>query len=378
MNAASAGSIASGFQLGYAVSLVIFSWFADRIGPKPIFLGSMSLSAVFALLFAFFARDYTSALVLYTLVALSLGGSYTTGMMILADQYPVARRGMAIGFFIASTSLGYALSLLISGLAMPAGGYRLSFLLTCLGPLAGAILSWITLFKTRVSKAKRVQGERLGASVLKNRPALLLIGGYSFHNWELQGMWTWTPAFLASYLALGGMGGLKATGFGSNLSSLFHLTGLFASFTMGALSDRLGRGKIIFTMALTSAACSFAFGWTIEWPLAVVLIIGLVYAFSALGDSPVLSAALTEVVPHSYMGAAFGIRSLVGFGAAAAAPLVFGAILDLTNPDASGPVRYTSWGWAYASLGAAGLGAVYVAWRYGRLKTPRHQVSSMT
>ena len=46
----------------------------------------------------------------------------------------------------------------------------------------------------------------------------------------------------------------------------------------------------------------------------MVIGIGLVYAFSALGDSPVLSAALSEAVDGPYLGAAFGLRSLLGDG----------------------------------------------------------------
>ena len=38
-----------------------------------------------------------------------------------------------MGFFIASTSLGYALSLVLSGVAIPIGGYKLAFWLTCTG-----------------------------------------------------------------------------------------------------------------------------------------------------------------------------------------------------------------------------------------------------
>ncbi len=118
MSAAAAGSIASGYQISYAISLVVFSALADRIGPKPLFLWSLQAGAVFSIAFAVFARGYLSALILYILVALSLGGTYTTALMILADKYPVERRGMATGWFIASTSLGYALSLLISGIAI--------------------------------------------------------------------------------------------------------------------------------------------------------------------------------------------------------------------------------------------------------------------
>lgn len=369
MTGSKAGAIASAHQIGYAISLFIFSNLADRIGPKPLYLGSVLASGFFSLCFAIFAKGYVSALVLYTLAAIALGGTYTTGLMILADHYPVRRRGMATGFFIASTSLGYILSLGLSGLTIPLGGYRLSFLVTCLCPVLGAILSWCTLINTKVSPpVLRQQEQRFTKEVLGNRPAMLLIGGYSFHNWELLGMWAWTPAFLASWLVINGTGGLiSSVGFGSYVAASFHVAGLIASFTMGSLSDRLGRARVIMVLSGISAACSFVFGWSIGWPFIIVMAIGLIYAFSALGDSPVLSAALTEVVTPSYLGTAFGFRSLLGFGAGAISPLVFGVILDWTNPVRLDGSYYTDWRWSFAVLGLAGICALFTAFKLRRI-----------
>jgi len=363
MSSASAGSISSGFNFGYAVSLVIFSSLADRVGAKPLYLGSICAGAVLSLAFALFARDYLSALILYTLVGISLGGTYTTGIMIIANQYPVRRRGMAVGFYIAGTSLGYTLSLLISGMALPLGGYKLSFILTCLGPLAGSILAWITLKETHVPVQKRQKKETFSKEVLGNRPAMLLIGGYTFHTWELLGMWAWTPAFISSCLVYGGSEKLFAAGLGSYISALFHITGWLASFSMGMLSDRLGRARIIIMLSAISSACSFVFGWSFGWPIIVVIGIGMIYAFSSLGDSPVLSAALTETVEPSYLGSAFGLRSLFGFGAGAISPLVFGFILDLTNSMNSN-LEHRGWGWAYSMLGLSGICAIVAGYLF--------------
>ena len=108
MSAAEGGSISSGNQFAYAISLVVFSSLADLWGAKRVFLGSMTVGAIAAMAFALFARDYSSALILYTLVGLSLGGSYTTGLMLLTERYETAKRGTAMGYFIASTSAGYA------------------------------------------------------------------------------------------------------------------------------------------------------------------------------------------------------------------------------------------------------------------------------
>jgi MFS family permease len=368
MSAAQAGAVASGFQIGYAVSLVIFSSIADRVSPKILYLWSMFAAGVSSLGFALFARDFISALILHTVVGIALGGTYTTGVMIIADQYAMRSRGMAVGYFIASTSCGYACSLAISGVALPLGGYRLSFLLTCVGPLVGWLLALMTLRGTVIPAAARRKGQRFTKEVLGNRSAMLLIWGYTCHSWELLGMWSWTPAFMATCLGLAGAVGSKAAGSGAYMAAFFHLMGLLASLSMGSLSDRLGRGRVMLALAATSMACSFLFGWSIGWPLALVMGIGMIYAFSALGDSPIFSAALTEVVDPAYVGSAFGLRSLMGFGAGAMAPLAFGAILDWSNPMATGQRLYTIWGWAFGALGLGGLGAVWATHQFGKIR----------
>src|SRR4030042_2012611 len=80
MSAAKAGAISSGYQIGYAISLLVISSLADRIGARFLYIASMLSGAVFTAAFAFLARGYLSALILYTLVALAIGGSYTTGL----------------------------------------------------------------------------------------------------------------------------------------------------------------------------------------------------------------------------------------------------------------------------------------------------------
>ncbi|MEW6261687.1 MAG: MFS transporter [Thermodesulfobacteriota bacterium] len=375
LSAAQGGSITSGFNLGYAVSLVACSSLADLIGPKKVFLGSMSAAAALTLIFAALARNYQSALILYTLVGFSLGGTYTTGLMLLAHKYPVQKRGLVMGFFIASTSLGYALSLALSGLAGSVGGYRLAFWVTGLGPPTACLVAWITIYRTRITVAARSRQENFHQAVLRNRPAVLLIGGYSFHNWELLGMWAWTPAFLTACLVSSGFGESGALAVASYAAASFHLTGLLASFSVGWLSDRFDRGRVMVVISGLSAACSFIIGWTQGWSIVLTLILGLFYAYTALGDSPVLSAALTEVTPGPYQGAAFGLRSLLGFGAGALSPLIFGLIMDWTAPPGSARLA-GHWGWAYGVLGLGGLTAAVMAYLYARTSRKQPEAGS--
>jgi len=137
--------------------------------------------------------------------------------------------------------------------------------------------------------------------------------------------------------------------------------GFSASLSMGFLSDRLGRAFMILLLGSISTVCSFTMGWLIGLPLALVIVIGMIYGFSAIADSPILSAGLTENVENSYRGAAFALRSFLGFVAGAISPLTFGAILDWANPMSSETGTYLTWGWSYSVLGLGGLGVVGVA-----------------
>ena len=361
MSAAKAGAISSGYQIGYAISLLVLSSLADRIGARFLFIASTMSGAVLTTVFAFFARDYSSALILYTLVALAIGGSYTTGLILLSEKYTPERRGMATGFYIASSSLGYFVSLVLSGIAIPLGGYKLSFFLTAVATILSSIVLWVTLAKTQETLVVRQKKQSFKGAVLANKPAMLFMGAYTAHCWELLGMWAWAPAFMTACLMSEGSEGLYAAGVGAYITAGFHLAGLVASFSMGSLSDRLGRARVILFMAGISTLCSFVFGWTIGLPFAVIAAVGVVYNFTSLGDSPVLSAGLTEVVTPSYLGAAFGLRSLLGFGAGAISPVVFGAILDWTNPQGTGQTYYANWGWAFVSLGVPGFAAIWAA-----------------
>jgi MFS family permease len=129
---------------------------------------------------------------------------------------------------------------------------------------------------------------------------------------------------------------------------------------MGRLSDNLGRRPVLLALAAASAALSFTIGWASALPLGILLVIAFAYSFTGIGDSPVLSTALTEAVGPRRLGTLLGVRSLLGFGAGAVAPWVFGLVLDATNPGGATP---SAWGWAFGVLGVGGLAAAVCASR---------------
>lgn len=361
MSATQAGSIVSSFTIGYALSLFAFSWYADRFGARRVTLVSAWASAAAAMAFALFARDYPSAALLYGLAGLAQGGTYTPVIMLFSERYNPSLRGTVVGWLIASTSVGYATSLLVSGVALNIGGYQAAFVATGVLPLVGAAILHLSLRGTPNTIHARSTDLDLKAVLVRDANTRRLVTGYTAHTWELLGMWAWLPAFLAASLALQGFATVEAAETGAYVSSAGHIVGAIASLVMGSMSDRLGRRTVLVGVAALGAVLSLSVGWMIALPIAVLGVVALVYSFSVIGDSPVLSAGLTETVPPAFLGSALAVRSLLGFGAGAVAPLVFGLMLDLTSGGSTpGAV---AWGVSFGLLGIGGLIAVISALR---------------
>ena len=370
MSATQAGSIASGFMIGYAASLAVASWLSDRFGARRIFVLSAITSTVTALVFGFFARDYLTTLLLYSLLGVAQGGIYTPGIVLMAERFPVACRGGAVGWFIASTSLGYACSLAVSGLLIALGGHVLAFIGTGILPSVGALILWIALRRTPNVIHDRSTGVRLTAVLRNERNVRSLMAGYTCHCWELLGMWAWTPAFLAASLALSGAASTQSVELAAYCVAAMHIVGAVASSTMGHLSDLLGRRTVLTGLGAAGALLSLIFGWLVAAPVPILVGLMLIYGFVAIGDSPVLSAAITEVVAPNRLGSVLAVRSLLGFGAGAVSPVAFGVVLDYLR---IGDNVASAWGPAFMVFAIGGFGAAWYAWRF-RLSVAAKQI----
>ncbi|HSH40811.1 MAG TPA: MFS transporter [Arenicellales bacterium] len=362
LGAAAAGSIVSSFTIAYAASLFGFAWTADHYGAKRMTVLSAIAAAAASLAFGFLARDWWTAMVLYGLVGLAQGGVYTPLIMVFSDESPPERRGRAMGWLIASTSVGYAASLSAAGLGLLLGGWRMAFILTGVLPAVGALILIAALGPLPNRVHPRPLDSSAARELVHNRPARLLVGGYVAHSWELLGMWAWIPAYLAATFALKGGGSAAAAISGAWLSGILHLFGAVAAFTMGRMSDRSGRRPVLITLAAAGALGSFSVGWLVHAPSFLLVPLAFAYAFACIGDSPVLSTALAETVKPGYLGAALAWRGLAGFGAGALAPLAVGLALDATS--AADPA--VSWGVGFATLGLGGALATGCALALGK------------
>jgi MFS family permease len=372
MSASEAGLVHTGWHYGYLVSLFTAGFLTDRLGARRTFLLMSVAAVVSALVFASFASGFTSALVLYSLTGLCSGGSYTPGLALISQRFPPRRRGGAMGWYLAASSLGYGLSLAMGSTLIANVGWRASFFAAALGPLLGAWIAYRLLRDGRQHDAPRkVDRGSLHTflEVWRNRPAMLAIWSYAFHSWELLGLWAWLPAFLVA-AATREHGALAAVSIGAMIAGLSFATNAIGSVAGGRLSDVLGRTTVMLMMTGTSLACSLTFGWLFSLPMWALAAVAVVYNLSALGDSSVYSTALTELVPERSLGAAYSLRSVIGFGLGAISPAVFGYVLD-TFTRITGTRGTIAWGMAWLTLGLGALPGVWAIMRLRRLMAER-------
>lgn len=342
LSAAQAGAIFAGQQLGYTAAVLVLSSLTDIVGVRTIYLLSALWNGAFGILFALFANGFTSALVLRTAGGVGLAGTYMPGMRLVVETFPAARRGGAMGIYIASFSLGVSLSLLLTGTLLTAG-WRTAFLVTAAGPLLALGLAWSVVHDVpRQARTRRVAF----GSVLRNARAMRFITAYAAHNWELFAMRSWLPAFLTSLWVQQGLSLVSATARGASFASAVLLASGISNATGGWLSDRLGRVRTIVVVLSASGLVSVLIGWTAPLGLAVVLVLAIVYGLLVTAESSTLSTAVAESAEPNSLGTTMAVQSSLGFLVTAISPPLFGAIFDATGGN---------WGWAFASLGAAAI-----------------------
>jgi len=369
LDAREAGLIQSAFHLGYLTSLFVVGFLADHYGARRTYILTGVAAWVSPFLFVLFAHGFWSAYWLHALTGLCQGGFYTPMLALINEHVERSRRGRAMGLFIGASSAGYAVCLGLAGLALKFTDWRGALALVAVLPFAAWLLGLATVAGTPNVVHPRPAGESLFAAlpaVLRNRRGMLSVWGYTFHNWELLGLWAWLPAFLTAALTASGESAAHAATAALALTAVTYVANIGGSMLGGMMADRWGRTQTILLWSCTSLALSFSIGWLIALPAAVLVALACLYNFSAIADSSTHSTVLAESVPPHYIGVAYSVRSVIGFGAGVVSPVVFGVALDLAG-GAHGSAGPFAWGVAWSTLGAGALLGPLATYRLQRL-----------
>ena len=245
---------------------------------------------------------------------------------LIADSTPASGRGKAYGFHRSMDHAGAVIGPLLASAALflLANDLRTVFWLAAIPGLLAVILIILKVREAPREAAVRSPAKRMLPGALPHGP----IRGYL----AILLLFTLGNSSDAFLLLKASRSGMSASGV-ALLWTAFHLVKMLATMPFGALSDRIGRKKVIICgwAVYALSYCGFALAESRWQVCGVFLFYGIFYGLT----EGVEKAFVADMAPAAQNGTAFGWYNLaIGVGALPAS-LIFGAIWSWAGPAAA-------------------------------------------
>jgi MFS family permease len=332
-SASSALTFLVAFGATKAITNLVAGALADRIGRKPVLVAGWLIGLPVPLLLIL-APDWRWVVAANVLLGINQGLTWSTTVLMKIDLVGQRRRGLALGLNEASGYVAVAVTAFATGLVAQGAGLRPAPFFIGIA-IAGLGLGVSVLF-VRETQAHAI-GEASSTDdgrpepwldVLRRTsltdPSLSAASQAGFVNNLNDGLaWGLLPIMQAGAgLSLGQIGLLAAA---------YPLTWGLAQIATGAISDQLGRKRLIVAgMLLQGVALASIAAWTGFGPwLAAAVALGLGTAMVY----PTLIAVVADVAQPRQRGAAVGVYRFwrdLGFAVGA---VVVGVLADSLGPS---------------------------------------------
>ena len=235
------GLVGTGFIVVYTLTSPMFGTLGDRKRRPPLIALGVALWSV-ATSLAGFAQGFLSLFLARSSVGVGEAAYGTIAPALLADSFPLERRGRVLSIFFAAIPIGSAAGYVLGGLVDQHFGWRAVF---WLAGAPGLLLSLLILgvkdpprgandavpVPRKDQSAGPVSVWRAYGDLLHNRTFMLTAIGYGAYTFALGGLAFWMPAFLER---VRGMPRSEAT---VTFGVIALCTGFVGTFAGGWLGD---------------------------------------------------------------------------------------------------------------------------------------------
>lgn len=345
------GLIEPAYLIPYGLATLVYGPLSDRVGRRPLILGSLVL---FILLTALTAtvQSASGMITLRLLTGLGASGVVPISLALIGDLFPFQERGRALGWLFGAMAGGMGFGSTAGGVLEPFITWQGLFL--GVAALAAVVLVLLLPFRSllgtrgqgaapvTMGQLFKAYGSLLGSGRGARTYAYVLFNAI-FHA----GLYTWLGLYFVRRYGLSPVGiGLALLGYG--------LPGFLFGPAIGRLADRRGRSRLI-PAGLAIGGISAAL-LALHLPLVAAAVIVTTLSLGYDMTQPLLAGIVTALSPKR--GLAMGLNVFCLFTGFGLGSLVFARVLRLGV------------GTAYLSFGVAallfGVGAIRLFRSEGR------------
>lgn len=310
------------YMIPYGAATLFYGILSDRVGRRPIILGSLALFSLLTLLTAV-AQSVGQLIFWRLLTGIGASGVVPIGLALIGDLFPYEKRGRPLGWLFGAMAGGMAFGSTLGVLLEPIVGWRRLFTgvgllgLACLIPL----LRWTQFLgkQRRAAHAGAADALRAYRKLLAGwrgaRTYIYVLVNAIFHS----GVYTWLGLYFAQRYRLGPIGiGLALLGYG--------VPGFILGPVIGSAADRWGRRRLI-PLGLgigALAAASLIFKVPVLLAALMVTVLSLGYDMT----QPLLAGIVTTL-DRQRGGQAMGLNVFMLFTGFGLGSLFFGGLLSL-------------------------------------------------
>jgi MFS family permease len=351
------GSLATAFILSYMISAPIFGWLADRMS-RWLLVGLGVLVWTLASGGSGLAISYTMLLTTRLFVGVGEGGYGPAAPTLIADLFPIQRRGAVMAWFYMAIPLGSALGYMLGGQIESMAGWRWAFYAVVPpGLLLGVLCFFMKDPPRGISDAgpsNPKQHARLAdyLALVRNPSYVLDCAGMTAMTFAIGGISFWMPRYISEARGAGDLAHVNFV-----FGALTAVSGIVATLLGGWIGDKLrprlsGSYFLVSGVGILIACPAVVLMLYLPFPMAwVAVFVAEFFLFFNTGPS---NTILANVTHPSIRATAFALNILL-----------IHALGDALSPPVLGHVaeRY-SWKVAFGLVVAA-MASAGVLWLIG-------------
>lgn len=355
-----AGWLVGMFFAAYVPAVPILLALTDRFPARRIYLVGAALTLIAHLGFALLAEGFWSGLVMRALAGIGWAGAYMPGLKAIADPLEGNAQSRAVSWHAAGVGIAGALSFVVADVFNRWAGPSAAFLFGAGTAATAFLVAAVIMPGADPGRSSAPRAPLLDfRPVLRNRPAMAWIIGYTAHTWELAALRAWAVTFLTATVARAGapswLPGPAA------LFTIAGLAGIAVSVTGNEMAQRYGRMRIVRWAMGGAAILALLTGWTTGASVLIAALLVVAWNTTIYLDSSALTAGTVQAADKRLRGATMGLHSMAGYAGGFFGPLGVGLALDLAGGDS-----ITGWGLAFGHLAIVTLGAFWLLRRLSR------------